>query len=60
MSRDEIAGLVESLGGLVAVLPEADPADRGAIFQQLGLQLTYHPQDQKVRIRAQPDTSSHG
>jgi site-specific DNA recombinase len=60
MSRDQIADLVKELGGLVAVLPEADPADRSAIYQQLGLRLVYHPQEQTVRIQAQPGSTPHG
>jgi site-specific DNA recombinase len=60
MSRDEIADLVEELGGLVAVLPEADPADRSAIYQQLGLRLVYHPQEHSVRIQAQPESTAYG
>jgi hypothetical protein len=60
MSRDQIADLVKELGGLVAVLPEADPGERSAIYQQLGLRLVYHPQEQAVRIQAQPGSTPHG
>lgn len=60
MSQEQIADLVEELGGLVAVLPEADPADRSTIYQQLGLRLVYHPHKQTVRIQAQPESTQYG
>src|SRR6266511_2380455 len=52
MSRDEIANLVHALGDIVAVLAEADPADKAEVYRQLGLRLTYHPDTQKVYAQA--------
>ncbi len=57
MSRDEIANLVHALGDIVAVLAEADPADKAEVYRQLGLRLTYHPDTQKVY--AQADLGAH-
>jgi hypothetical protein len=38
----------------------ADPTDRAEVYRQLGLKLTYHPEQQKVRVQAQPDADSCG
>ena len=55
MTKDQIRDLVAKLGDIIAVLRDADPADRAEVYQQLGLRLTYHPAEQKVRVQAQPD-----
>jgi site-specific DNA recombinase len=60
MTQDQISDLVSRLGDIMAALREADPADRFEVYQQLGLRLTYHPTEQKVRVQAQPDADSHG
>lgn len=54
MSRDEIAFLVSSLSDLLAVLREADPADKAEIYTQLGLRLTYRPGDKVIQARVSP------
>jgi hypothetical protein len=60
MSREEIADLVRRLGEVVDVLREADPADRAEVYQRLGLRLTYHPDQRKVRVQSQLDTQRYG
>lgn len=55
MRREEIAALIDSLGSLLAVLHEADPADKAEVYSQLGLRLTYHPETQTVRAEAHLD-----
>ncbi|MEW2386496.1 hypothetical protein AB0873_31205 [Micromonospora sp. NPDC047707] len=52
MSREQITELVQQPGDITAALGEADPADRAEVYRQLGLRLTYHPQQQKVRVQA--------
>jgi hypothetical protein len=54
MSRDEIASVVSSLSDLLAVLREADPADKAEIYTQLGLRLTYRPRDKIIQARVSP------
>ncbi|MBO4205688.1 hypothetical protein [Micromonospora echinofusca] len=49
MSRTEITDLVRSLGDIIAVLRDADPADRAGAYRQLGLRLVYQPETQTVR-----------
>ncbi len=51
MTRDQLADLVGKLGDIIAVLRDADPADRTELYQRLGLRLTYHPGEQKVASR---------
>ncbi|MGN9777701.1 hypothetical protein ACTMS0_18340 [Micromonospora sp. H33] len=52
--------LVQQLGDIAAAWGEADPADRTEVYRQLGLRLTYHSQQQKVRVQAQPVADFHG
>jgi site-specific DNA recombinase len=60
MTHDQINDLVSQLGAIVGVLREADPTDRADVYQQLGLRLTYHPTQQKVRVQAQPGADPYG
>jgi site-specific DNA recombinase len=41
MTRKQIASVVTALGDILAVLSDADPADKAEIYGQLGLRLTY-------------------
>jgi hypothetical protein len=45
MTRDEVTSLVKALGDVMRVLKDADPADKAEIYGQLGLTLTYHPNE---------------
>jgi site-specific DNA recombinase len=56
MTAQEIKELVTALGGIVAVLAEADPADKAEVYEQLGLHLTYEPGPQRVIAEAKPPT----
>lgn len=49
MSREQIASVVTALSDLLTVLRRADPADKAEIYTQLGLRLTYQPNDRTVR-----------
>jgi Tetratricopeptide repeat len=49
VTTDDIATMITSLGDLVTVLRDADPTDKAHAYRQLGLQLTYQP-DQRVVI----------
>jgi site-specific DNA recombinase len=59
MSRDEIASIVSTLADVLAVLRDADPADKAEIYTQLGLRLTYHPADQTVRTEVHISPAQH-
>lgn len=43
LTKAEIKALVRQLKDIVAVLADADPADKRAIYDELGVNLTYHP-----------------
>lgn len=60
MTSEQISALVSQLGDIVTVLRDADPADRTEVYRQLGLRLTYHPQEQKIRVQARPDADPYG
>ena len=51
VSTAEIKTLVRQLKDIVAVLADADPEDRRAIYAELGVNLTYHP-DGRIRVGA--------
>ena len=54
MTREEIRAVVEAFGGLLAVLRDADPADKAEVYRQLGLRLTYDHEAQTVLAEARP------
>ncbi len=47
----EIRALVAQLKSIVTVLADADPDDKRAIYAELGVNLTYHP-DGRIRVGA--------
>lgn len=49
MTPEQIKELIASLASLVDVLRDADPADRQAVYQGLGLKLTYYPNEKEIR-----------
>jgi site-specific DNA recombinase len=53
MSRDEIASIVNGLADLLAVLRDADLADKAEIYSQLGLRLTYQPDGPEPIVRTE-------
>jgi site-specific DNA recombinase len=55
MTGEEIETMVNALGGLVQVLFEAESNDKAEIYAQLGLRLTYRPQEQLVEAQLQPN-----
>jgi DNA invertase Pin-like site-specific DNA recombinase len=54
MSREEITAMVTALSDLAQVLNDADPADKAEIYTQLGLTLTYRPQNRLVEATVRP------
>ena len=51
VSKAEIKAQVRQLKDIVAVLANADPEDRRAIYTELGVNLTHHP-DGRIRVGA--------
>jgi site-specific DNA recombinase len=48
MSEDQIALIVDALGGLLGLLADADPRDRADIYARVGLQMVYRPGTETV------------
>ena len=57
MTREEIHDLVNALGGLLAILNQADPADKLEVYRQLGVTLTYNHEQRAVTAQTQPQPS---
>ena len=53
MTREEIRSVVEQLKGIVAMLNNADPEDRRAVYQELNVSITYHT-DGRLHVKAGP------
>ena len=53
MSKQEIAAIVETIGGLMDALSGATAADKAEIYVALGLHLTYNPSPRTVITRAE-------
>jgi site-specific DNA recombinase len=56
MTQEEIMNLVTEMGGIMQALKDADPADKAEIYHRIGLALTYHPQDKRVKAEARPNS----
>jgi site-specific DNA recombinase len=54
LTRDQITSIVSSMRDLITVLASADSADKADIYGQLGLELTYHPVERRVEVKARP------
>jgi site-specific DNA recombinase len=54
MTEAEIKAIVDKLADIARVLHDADPEDKGEIFRQLGLKLTYHPGQRLVQAEVKP------
>ena len=52
MTTAEIRDLVEQLRDIVGVLANASPADRRAVYDELGVSLTYHPETKSIEVGA--------
>jgi site-specific DNA recombinase len=51
-SADELRALIEELGDMIRVLEQADPTKKAELYESLGLNLVYHPQDRRVTVEA--------
>jgi site-specific DNA recombinase len=62
MTKDEIRAVAEAISSARAVLQNADPTDKAAVYAELGLKLTYQPAKQTIRAEANldPDRWAYG
>lgn len=58
LTEDEIRALIAGLGDLRDVVRDAEPAVKAAIYQQMGLKVTYLPGEDKIRteVTISPET----
>jgi site-specific DNA recombinase len=56
MSEEELRLLVQCLGDMTQVLAEADPRDKAQVYSELGISVTYDPDQRLVSVTAQPFT----
>ncbi|MGO8887765.1 MAG: hypothetical protein ACLPUO_29355 [Streptosporangiaceae bacterium] len=54
ISREEITRRLAEMRDVASALATAAPADKAAMYGQLGLSLTYHPDARRVDVKAQP------
>jgi len=54
LSADEVRQLVAGLGDMAQVLSEADPADKAAVYAELGITVTYDPIQRLISAEARP------
>jgi site-specific DNA recombinase len=54
LGPEEIATLVDGLGGLITVLREADTNHKCELYQELGVSMTYQYRDRAVRVDVEP------
>lgn len=52
LTPGEITAIAEALGGLIKILQNASPSDRAAVYQELGVKLSYDPTANQVRATA--------
>ena len=52
LTPGEIAAITDSLGGLINILQNASPTDRAAVYQKLGINLTYNPTANQIHALA--------
>jgi DNA invertase Pin-like site-specific DNA recombinase len=52
LSEDDIRAMIESLEDLVGVLEVAEPQKKSALYESLGLALTYAPSKRRVLVEA--------
>lgn len=57
LTQSEIRETIESLGGAVALLAEAEPADRRLVYEAADLQVLYDHQNQRAQVSIAPRVS---
>jgi hypothetical protein len=58
LTSAEIKDLVSQLKGIVAILDNADPVDRKAVYSELNLSIVYHD-DGRMQVSAGPDACTN-
>jgi hypothetical protein len=58
MTGEEMRSIVEQLKGIVAILQNADPEDRRAVYQELNVSIRYHA-DGRLHVKAGPSACTN-
>lgn len=53
-TADDVRELIENLGDVARVLPDADPADKAIVYADLGISVVYDPDRRTLRAEARP------
>ena len=59
LTKDDVKALVASLRDITATLAAADPTDKAAVYEEMGIDVTYH-QDGQVLVESRPRVVSDG
>jgi site-specific DNA recombinase len=59
LTKDDIKALVASLRDITATLAGADPADKAAVYEEMGIDVTYN-QDGRILVESRPRVVSDG
>ena len=59
LTKDDVKALVASLRDITATLAAADPTDKAAVYEEMGIDVTYH-QDGQVLVESRPRVVSNG
>ena len=59
LTKDDVKALVASLRDITATLAAADPTDKAAVYEEMGIDVTYH-QDGRVLVESRPRVVSDG
>ncbi len=59
LTKEDIKALVASLRDITATLTEADPADKAAVYAEMGITVTYQ-QDGRVLVESRPGVVNDG
>ncbi|OHV73963.1 hypothetical protein BCD48_32900 [Pseudofrankia sp. BMG5.36] len=60
LTREEISGLVETLGDVAAALAEVEPVEKTDLYRHLGLRLTYQVRTNTVKADLKIDETYRG
>ena len=59
LTKDDIKALVAGLRDITATLAAADPADKAAVYTEMGIEVTYH-HDGRVLVESRPRVVNDG
>ena len=59
LTKDDIKALVASLRDITATLAGADPTDKAAVYEEMGIDVTYN-QDGRILVESRPRVVSDG